>query len=324
MKQHTKLIKSAFVILTLVLGGCASTAFKGDVETLSPDQATVIGKVEVVKDGEPHKLNVLGMSGFSLWVSGANDAQVVNYGIKDPGVFFWNLQPGEYLILGFAGAGLGEGALRVNFTVPPKAKILYIGDLLLSSRGGYYSYALKDNFASGVEAFRVKFPNTQIVPERAIARIEQTGTFEQTTGICGTEWGIECTRSNVGVEPIYPELPRNATVDSLTPILKWTPSSQAGVTYDVVVYEEQKIPRNFLGVIEDSLPGRRVHYTQGLTQPTLKLRSSLQPGRTYFWSVRLRRGETVSTWSTFGFFDFFIVGWTSGYGQWFTFSTPGK
>jgi hypothetical protein len=48
------------------------------------------------------------------------------------------------------------------------------------------------------------------------------------------------------------------------------------------------------------------------------------PDKKYYWSVRLRRDGVVSNWSRYSYFAFYVVGWSSGYGQWFSFSTPDK
>jgi len=42
------------------------------------------------------------------------------------------------------------------------------------------------------------------------------------------------------------------------------------------------------------------------------------------WSVRLRNGDTVSSWTTTSYFAFFIVGSARGSGQWYGFTTPDK
>lgn len=258
-----------------------------------------------------------------LVVRGENDAEATQYAIRDPGYFFWNLPPGRYMVVGYVNVNQ-RGSVRMEFVVPPGAKALYVGDLTISMRGNYYGVDYKDDFAVGAEAFRKKFPDSRIAPERANAGLEkQPGTYSRVTSICGPDWGLECKAGAAGVIPIYPEQ-RGGAVDSLAPTLKWTPSPRPDVTYDVLVYEEQNFPRNLAGVVMDSLPGRQIYYAQGVRDPMVKLDPPLRPGGSYLWSVRLRRGEAVSTWSTFGYFDFFLVGWQSGRGRWFSFSTPAK
>ena len=70
--------------------------------------------------------------------------------------------------------------------------------------------------------------------------------------------------------------------------------------------------------------GRLVAYAKGLAQPSWQPEQPLEPDQRYFWSVRLRRGEDVSSWSTYSYFNFFLIGFSSGHGQWFRFITPAK
>jgi hypothetical protein len=61
-----------------------------------------------------------------------------------------------------------------------------------------------------------------------------------------------------------------------------------------------------------------VSYAEGLKEPRYAPKTPLEPGRRYQWSVRLRDGDTVSSWSTTGYN--WIV--RTGYGQYFAFETP--
>lgn len=320
-----KLLISLSAIVMLLLGGCATTtSFKSDVEILSSNQPTVFGKVEVFKNGKQENFSIWTGSPIGLLVQRKNSPETIHYNITDPGFFYWNLPPGEYMILGLLGQER-TGPLRLHFTVPPGGKGLYIGDLVINFYGGYYTVDIKNNYKTGVEVFRAKFSGRQLATKMAIARKEKRlGTYKQVQPICSAIWGLKCTREYYGVKPVYPEGVSNIVVDNTTPILRWEPSSRGGITYDVVIYEEQKFARNEMGVVKDSLPGKRVYYAQGLTKTMLKKAPQLRPNTSYLWSVRLRRGQTVSTWSKFGFFNFYIVGWSSGYGQWFSFSTPEK
>ena len=44
----------------------------------------------------------------------------------------------------------------------------------------------------------------------------------------------------------------------------------------------------------------------------------------YEWSVRVRDGDTVSTWSTTSQFTFLIVAAVFTHGDWFSLSTPAR
>lgn len=110
-----------------------------------------------------------------------------------------------------------------------------------------------------------------------------------------------------GVTPQYPKVGALdlvvPTVDNLTPVFRWTPAGELGATYDFVIYEGPEKPR--IGEIFGSgyklgeRPGAQVYYREGLTQPEHRVERPLQPGTVYYWSVRVRRGQTVSDWSRF-------------------------
>jgi hypothetical protein len=72
--------------------------------------------------------------------------------------------------------------------------------------------------------------------------------------------------------------------------------------------------------------GQIVHYAPGLTTPEFSPPEPLDPGRRYFWSVRVRDGARVSSWSTMDYkqFGFFIVAavWRSGSGNPFRVQAP--
>lgn len=319
-------VRSFVAILIFALAGCVSTPIMHDVETQSIGQATIFGKVEVFYDG--NKQNWGGMwsgRGMSLLLRDFRSSEITRALVVDPGDFYWKLTPGNYTIVGYDiwEGGVIAGRIWLQFTVPPGAKSIYIGDLILNFSRGRSAVDLKDNYAAAVDALRRKFPGMQVAPVSAVPQLEKPpGTYTQITDICGTEWGIGCSSSNAGVTPISAGS-HNARVDSVTPTLTWTPSSQPGVTYDVLIYEAVQYARNPLGVVKDSVQGAQVQYEQGITSPMLKV-SPLRPNTTYFWSVRLRRGEIVSNWSTFSYFNFYLIATTRGRGQWFSFSTPGN
>jgi hypothetical protein len=106
------------------------------------------------------------------------------------------------------------------------------------------------------------------------------------------------------------------------PSFEWKPSTAEGVTYDIAIYESLPL------TAFDSLPGaakqrgKLAAYVEGLQEPKFQPGTPLQPNKRYFWSVRLRNGDLVSGWSTSSYFAFFIVGWATGSGDWFGFTTP--
>jgi hypothetical protein len=109
-------------------------------------------------------------------------------------------------------------------------------------------------------------------------------------------------------------------VNSLTPTFKWRASSLEDVSYDIVIYEAMTY--KFGGIITGHIPGRVVAYRQGLTEAEYQHPERLEPGRNYYWSVRLRRGDVVSNWTRFAYFQFMVFAAKSGQTAWFGFSAP--
>ncbi len=121
------------------------------------------------------------------------------------------------------------------------------------------------------------------------------------------------------LKPIYPEaMTTPVTLDSLSPTLKWKPFSEPNVTYDVVIYDviTAKSPA------ERKAMGKVVYYREGLKEPQHKIETPLRPSTEYYWSVRVRRGEKVSDWSTYSYFVYLGVGYSSGDNLPFMFKTP--
>jgi len=110
-----------------------------------------------------------------------------------------------------------------------------------------------------------------------------------------------------------------ASVDSLRPALTWQPSSESDVTYDVAIWKAVEYRR---GLLSGYVRGDLVVYAEDLKDPRFDVSPALEAKTRYFWSVRLRRGQRVTTWSTANRFAFLIVLATSGRGEFFAFQTP--
>jgi hypothetical protein len=65
-------------------------------------------------------------------------------------------------------------------------------------------------------------------------------------------------------------------------------------------------------------PGRLAVYAENIDSPQFGIRNPFKPKTKYFWSVRLRKGDQISTWSRRGHFTPFF----SSSGEWFGFETP--
>jgi hypothetical protein len=68
--------------------------------------------------------------------------------------------------------------------------------------------------------------------------------------------------------------------------------------------------------------GAVAYYAEGLDRAEAVPTQDLAPGSRYFWSVRLRKDDVASTWSTTGHFLFLLVAFSSSSGQYFAFDTP--
>ena len=69
-----------------------------------------------------------------------------------------------------------------------------------------------------------------------------------------------------------------------------------------------------------------VEYAEGIKTARFKLKNELKAKTKYYWSVRLRKGKAVSSWSTvsYRYFAFLLVAVVggSGSGIYFNFTTP--
>lgn len=123
--------------------------------------------------------------------------------------------------------------------------------------------------------------------------------------------------------PISPQASTSfPRVGGVAPRLEWESVGNGRFTYDVVVYEAAWWTET--GLDPQYFPGHVALYKEALVEPSLRLglEHSLRADSRYYSTVRLRDGERVSTWSTYGYFDFFLIGFASAHNQLFTFSTP--
>jgi hypothetical protein len=141
-------------------------------------------------------------------------------------------------------------------------------------------------------------------------------------GQCNEHWVIECDDTFRGVTPLTPKVSTNQfpKVDSLTPRFSWEPSGNQDVTYDFILYEAATF--DYVGTNDGIVQGRMVEYVEDIQEPEHRLDKPLNANSKYYWSVRMRDGDMVSAWSTYSHFGFYVFYMTSGYGQWFAFSTP--
>ena|SRR6476661_81827 len=117
------------------------------------------------------------------------------------------------------------------------------------------------------------------------------GAFLRVTVFALLMFSLLGCRNNYG--PITPLLPvstyfsPNPVVDSLHPVLRWQPYWSESVTYDVVIYKQY----------DAHLPGEQVYYREGISKTEHEVEDSLKPATKYFWSVRARQQDRVTSWA---------------------------
>lgn len=288
-----------------------------------PGYALALGRAVLVEDGEEKTFGLF--RELMLYVTSLETGQTERVRFLGEGEFAWALKPGPYVVASF-GYNRLRGRIWTAFDVPEPGRAAYIGDLVLGidTKTQRYGVAITDRYEARLAQEAGRLAAAKLEPARALMRPEErVGRYQRIGGICAAYWQLECSRTYQGVEPLQPQGTHDGfPVVAGAPLLEWKPAKAEGITYDVAVYEALVLS----GVA--GLPGARyergrlVAYAENLAEPRYALAEPLRPGRRYFWSVRLRREDAVSTWSTTSYFVFFLVGAASGSGGWFGFATP--
>lgn len=295
-----------------------------NVEQATEGQVLTMGSIRFLKDGEDKKCGQIGIECLLIVLPPTGHRAMV-YGFKRTGDFAWSLPPGEYTILGFEWRDSGRNVigLRVTFAVPQNAKAVYIGDLLLAvSKKGPSSSGFRDAYDEFLPKFESDHPELAgSLVDAVVRKDEALAASGDITFICAEEWKLACAKSASGVTPTLPSDGKGFdVVNDLRPMFRWNASADPEVTYDFALFEAASYSED--GILHQITKGRLAGYKAGLTEPAWQPEQPLEPDRKYYWSVRLRHGEDVSTWSSYSYFNFFLIGFSSGYGQWFRFATP--
>ncbi|MDR4485724.1 MAG: hypothetical protein R3B95_21455 [Nitrospirales bacterium] len=113
-----------------------------------------------------------------------------------------------------------------------------------------------------------------------------------------------------GLEPISPFitlgsfLKSGGALDTRQPTLVWKPSNEAGVKYDVIIYET-------LGLWNED-KGKRVYYKEGIPTANHRIEEPLEYDKKYCWTTRTRRESEIGEWSNF---DYFFWSFPFNYGS---------
>jgi hypothetical protein len=300
------------------------------VSAAAASNGGVLGRVVYIEKGKeqewpgysfPFDTDVL-----TLLVQSTATGQMQHANVERDGSFLFPLQAGEYVFVGYqVSRGRGSanfrrtGRIWATFTVPHSGQAVYIGDLRIDADTS--GYRLVDRYSEALERAEAQLKEQRLEAIKGLMRFEQqAGHYKRVIALCTAGWGIECDKNRRGVEPMTPEGTAGGfpTTEDLTPSLEWKPSSRSDITYDIVIFESLRISEPWVNV--ERMRGPLVAYAEGLREPRFKPSVPLQSGKRYQWTVRLRSGDTVSSWSTTGF-DYFIARRS---GQDFGFETPSR
>ncbi len=319
---------TAITALLASVGGCATAPLMQDVETLPADTGLVFGSAEIYVDDKKLQLGFSwsGENHFFLLILPPDSNVATTYEVSEEGTFFWPLPPGEYLLLGYRWQQAGtarSGDIRASFTVPGIGTDAYIGSL--EFRGNEYSLNpnLLDRYDQLKASHDERFPDRRGTTVKSLMQPpERPGTYTAMLPACHERFSIECSDRFRGVTPTAPEVTTSGfpAVRTLQPEFAWQGSANADIHYDLILYEAATYTIN--QVTDFYARGRLAAYVEDINATSWRPDKPLKPGTRYFWSVRSRDGEVVSSWSTQSYLSFAIVAWSSGYGQWFQFETP--
>ena len=315
------------VLAALFLWGCTGAPTIKDADSIAPDSRIVFGSVEVWSDDKQETWGTdwLGHSGFYLMILPPDTDEAITYRLDKDGMFFWALEPGEYTLLGYLWLDGGlqrTGGIDTTFEVPAVGGDVYLGTIIFREIGPFLLPLFEDRFDVIAAQYDVKFPERRgTTVKRVLELADPVGSFAATREECDEAWNIECDKRYKGVTPISPKVTQSGfpTIESLIPEFRWKPCPKQGVSYDFVLYEaatysfDQAIPRY--------MRGRLAAYEEGLTEARWQPDTPLKPDTRYFWSVRMREGDTVSHWSTQSHSTFLLIYASWGSGQWFQFKT---
>lgn len=337
-RQRFRLFALAFLFAALTSGCESAGAIKtlGDVETISN---VSYGRVEVLSSKTPDSWfddcgfaeHLICPDAFRVIVLPASGGSPITHRLKGDGTFYWSLPPGDYTIAEWEwevwgqDRGVRSGTVAGQFTVPADVGSTYLGTLAIALSGPRYAVRVKDNYEKATEKLKEKLSNRFTSARRSPITLDDDPNGTKGPTICSGHWGIACTDHYKGVTPKNP-VSITATfpkVNTRTPELRWAGSSDPEISYDLVVHEALAYSK--AGSFR-YIHGPKVIYEMGLKEPRYQIAADLKPGNKYFWTIRLRRGNVVSDWSSAQdrsfFFLGFVYGWSASHGVPFNFETP--
>lgn len=325
---------------TLIVGACATPgsppidANKAQAAKPAPlpvAERIVFGRLELLLDGKSAKIgtiSTLGVYGIAALVlpEGADTALVLSF--DEQGWFAWKLKPGSYSLLGLvsqSGSNIRIIPVDAGFIAEDADTVVYVGHIHVEVNRSRTSVGITDTDVADV--VRKRYGDAATATKRLLQPADKLGTYAKIRSVCDKTWGLPCTRELMGVTPLDPKVARGihgttfGSASSVSPTLKWQAAGTPGLTYDVAVWEAAayRLPSK---LSSDYTPGRVAHYEENVATAELTLTKPLKPKTRYFWSIRARHGDVVSSWSRAGHSTFLVVAWTWGSGEWFAFETP--
>jgi hypothetical protein len=337
MKPINIILKSLYLICCLLfLNSCATeTEQREQLEQPTTGQSVVFGHVDVIVDGKVQEwgFSWTGDRSCCLMILPPDSSLATTYKINDDGMFYISLNPGEYQLLGFRfqkDTAWKVGRIDGTFNVPDEQEATYIGNITIQMVQGRHVTIVKDDSKEPINKYKTKFPQRSGQVTTSLLQLpDAIGNFEHILHECNNIWGVDCSDNFSGVTPLSPEVTTQSQMfgeqafpetDSLMPKFSWKSAEKSGISYDLIIYEAATY--SLTGRDEHTMKGRVVLYEENLSSSSYQLKTPLKEKTKYYWSVRLRDQDTISRWSTFSHFGFYVFYMTSGYGQWFAFSTP--
>lgn len=316
-----------FLLSALAWGGCASAPRMQGVEDLEPGTSLAFGSARVVVDGKVQEFgSVWTRNDFFLLILPEESDQAITAPLREDGFFYWPLDPGRYTILGYAwfkGSARRTGPVYGYFVVPEDGGDVYIGDLEFAGPEHGLEFGLGDAYDEARTAYEARFPQRE---GRSVAGLlkpeERVGQYSRISGPCAERWEIECSDRYAGVTPTGPASSTSGfpVVATTRPEFRWEGCGLSGARYDVAVYRAAAYN---IGSVKDLFTrGHLAAYVEDLATPYWTPEIPLDPDTRYFWSVRMRDGDTVSAWSTQGHSTFLLFYSSWSFGNWFEFRTP--
>jgi hypothetical protein len=336
MTMYAKTISGCFTLVAamLLLAACAEMPRAPADEAAATPAAgygRAFGRIQYLDEGKELTWSAsLFADTLTVFVRSASTGQMHYMNLEGDGSFYWPLPAGEYAILGYqlyrsVSNARSTGRLMTTFSVPQPGQAVYIGELRIETGKSRYRFGVLDRYAGTLQRVEARLADGKFPAAKGLMRLEpQPGSYKRVTGICARSWGLECDSNYQGVRPLEPEGAARGfpVAKDLTPLLAWKPSTRPEVTYDVAIYESLAFNYGAMGSVK-GLRGTLVAYAEGLREPRYSA-AALEPGKRYEWTVRVRDGDTVSSWSTTSYNFFAVVAWGRGSGQYFGLETPGK